>query len=387
MRYQSERIKYTNVNTYTSFFVNIYFFLSFYEIYLNNLIGSVTKYLILIVIFLLLLNNKYVTFKWYHLSFVMWLLLKFLSLYWSRDFTVFRMHVFSQIGMILLLIVMTTVKYKQSFVQKILNTVLYTSGSMGLLSILFNEPYKGTMSRQVLTLFNIQPDPNNMAAFYLYGITLSLYNILFTNKNIVMNLFIFIINIIAVMTTGSRGGLISLLSILIVIIILSRISNININRKNRNFILFLIATSIIIYIMQSNMSGTSYERLFNFENYSGGSNRTVIWANTFDLFKQYPVFGAGWGAYYGYNGFSMAVHNVFLQILVDGGIVGFSLFFFPIIWLIVKSLKQKKPLVLLILITGLTPSFFLDAIHKRFFWNCIIWAFLLLNTKSYSKEQ
>ena len=87
----------------------------------------------------------------------------------------------------------------------------------------------------------------------------------------------------------------------------------------------------------------------------------------------------GWGGYVleGYN--EGGVHNTFITSLCDGGAIGTVLLVVPIMCIVVQSIRKKEILAIIILADGIFFSFTLDAINKRFFWNAIYIAIMLLN--------
>ena len=122
-------------------------------------------------------------------------------------------------------------------------------------------------------------------------------------------------------------------------------------------------------------------RLFDFSDYVGGSNRDTIWNHGLQMLKD-PLtllFGAGWGSYKANGGFT-SLHNTFLSILCDTGILGLSLLFGPLIYVAVKLLKNRQPLPVALFVAAMAPSFFIEAINKRFFWNAIIYMLIAYNT-------
>ena len=122
-----------------------------------------------------------------------------------------------------------------------------------------------------------------------------------------------------------------------------------------------------------------YYRLFEVSTYEGGSERTEIWGNAFELMRSnilFYLFGAGWGSYYGYNGYYVVMHNTFISMLCDTGIIGLLLFYSPIVKATRYLYKEKCILPLLLLVAGFVPSFFLEAINKRFFWNAVMFTLM-----------
>src|SRR5699024_9705594 len=116
--------------------------------------------------------------------------------------------------------------------------------------------------------------------------------------------------------------------------------------KTLFFIILFIFIYLILYLYPQE---ASIKRIFDFASYKGGSMRTVICENAWNLFAKYTLFGAGWGASYGYNGYFKMTHNTFLSILSDGGIIGLLLFLTPLIWCVIESWKREKNLPIIFL--------------------------------------
>lgn len=78
--------------------------------------------------------------------------------------------------------------------------------------------------------------------------------------------------------------------------------------------------------------------------FSGDSNissgRFDLWVQAWELFKQNPIFGIGWYQFDNFSVEGIQVHNEFLRLLCETGIVGFLLFVIPMIFVFIKSTKQ-----------------------------------------------
>lgn len=362
-----------------------YIIFCFYEPYTNILVGSVGKILILLVVCCFLFSYKKMKIYWFHFSVLLWFLLKIVSIFWVSLNFIVRLHLFSQIGMIALFITMTVVIFDDSFLRSVVRTSLLASASMGTLSIFFSAPFLNELFsvRQVLTLFGAQNDPNDQAAFLLVGIAISLYLILDENPRALgWNLgliLIMVINIYAILKTGSRAGLLTCLIIGILGVAMSnRGRGIFSFHKIRNMLVILTAGVALFFLAQRFLPEDTFERIFRFSSYTGGSGRTMLWENALELFYENPFFGGGWGSYWGYNGVYSAVHNTFLSTLTDGGLIGFFLLFLPVFYILFKACRRGNLLALLILLSGVVPSMFLDAINKRFFWNALIVGTILI---------
>lgn len=367
--------------------IYIYFGLAFIERYLLGLFGQVSRYYIIFLIVALSFPNRKFKFKTYHKWYILWFIYKFITLLWTRDYSIFKVHVFSHIGMGMLFLYFTLIDFDKKTINGILKTTWILSGLIGVLSLFFNRPYYGgNTERTVLFLFGQEIDPNYQSALLLIGISISLYYLI--NKNHWIYSFIFLtINLYSIMMSGSRGGLIGFFIILVVTIIIY-FKKINFRKLIYFLFIGIIAFFTIKQIIYNYLPGTIYSRLFDLSTYEGGSGRIFIWENAFELFSKgvYPLIGAGWGSFYGYNDIYSVVHNTFLSMLVEVGLLGFLLFFVPIIKASHKNFKYGEYLSIMILVSAFVSCLFLDAINARFFWNSIMILFIIYNFAS-SKQK
>lgn len=98
-----------------------------------------------------------------------------------------------------------------------------------------------------------------------------------------------------------------------------------------------------------------YERLFN-SDYSTLGGRTELYSEAIKLFKTSPIMGHGWGAYRNYIQYTvglnysskyakMNAHNIYLQLLSETGVLGFSFFIGLMIYNLKKAIRTLKYLV------------------------------------------
>ena len=368
-------------NAIESLMICLYFGIAYFEPYLNGVIGSNTKYFIIGLILIVCINHREFDIRAFHLCYLGWLGYSFVTLIWTRDTFVFHQDAISQIGMIAVLITLTAITINERTVDSIVITMWIGSFIIGFLSLFFSHPYhEVATSRQVLYLFGVESDPNNQAAFLLVGIAIATYYLIVRKEKRGYCIITIVLNTISVFMTGSRGGLIGVVCIALasISIVPTRVKVVD---KFR-IVFVVISSAILIYIISTRyVSEEINSRLFDFSTYGNGSNRIDIWTNGWELFTSglNSIFGAGWGAYYGYNNVYSAMHNTFLAMLCDVGVIGFLLFFTPILKAIIINIKKKNYCPFFIIISGLVPSFFIDAISKRFFWNSVIFLFICLN--------
>ena len=168
---------------------------------------------------------------------------------------------------------------------------------------------------------------NVHAAFLLVIIPILYVDYLMEQKKVktIVLFFILILNIVGIVATGSRGAILALiLSILFLTIILRNVmGNFRLVKK----VGFL---SIIILFFVVKFFDLLFIRFASL--FSGNDGTTSVRANDYLLmfreFSASPLFGTGLGTSLELTDHD--VHNVFLQLLFEGGIVSFIPFIFSI---------------------------------------------------------
>ncbi len=363
----------------TEYMIYLYFALTFFEPYLNGVLGSVTKYYVLLLILIVTYNNELkIRLRPYIVPYVIWLAYLFVSLLWTDRLRIYRLHSFSQIGMIGLLVALTMRSYEKRIIDNIVKVMWTSSFIISLLAMFFGNSYHDAVeTRQVLVLFGVEIDPNNQAAFALVGISIALYYLIYEKKYIVISIGTLLVNAVSMFMTGSRGGLVSLVAVALFIFFFDP-AGASFSTKIRNLAMLAIGATVLLIALQKYIPEDILDRLTNVDSYESGSERTIVWENGLKLLftNLNVIFGAGWGDYYGYNGFYKAMHNTYLAMLCDVGVLGFSLFFVPVIQKIRYAIRTNSFLPVLLLLAGLCPSFFIDAINKRIFWNPTMFLFI-----------
>ena len=371
------RLFITNVSL-TDCLIGLYFFIIFLEPYLNGILGAINKYFIIVLIFIIFFKYRKFNITKLHIFFILWFIYKLISSLWSLNLEVVENNLFSHIGMSLLFIALTTVKFEKNIIKVISCSMWLGSFLIGFLSLFLSQPYKGFIdNRQVLVLFGQEADPNNQAALVLIGIAIASYYMFVKRKYFFISLTTLCVNIFSLFLTASRGGLIALI-ILFIFILFINISKTTFKEKFRFCIGILFIFVIIQFFTTYFLDKDILIRIFFFENYDDGSGRLDIWSNTFELISKdfNLVFGSGWGSYFGYNNYYISVHNTFISMLCDVGIIFFIMFFAPILYSSFRLIKEKKWLPVLVLIVSFATSFFIEAINKRFFWNAIYFLYI-----------
>ena len=374
------------------FVLCLYFVISIFEPYLNGIIGTVTKYYMFFVMFVLLWRDGFqLKLRRISLAYIAWLMLKLVSLLWSEDFRIPQLHMISQLGMVLYLVVLLSREPDKKTLDSIETACWLASVCLGVLAIFFSGAYRGhAEARQVLVIMGVEIDPNNQAALLLIGVALSLNDLFYRKRRIGVSAVGLIINCYACFQTSSRASLLTMGALGMFCVLYSPEKR-KFGLVLRNALLLCCAVVAIYYITIKLLPEANMERLFDFSGYEGGSERVWLWTTAWSVYSKdllTILFGAGWGTVTPYlNG--TVVHNTFLAMLCNVGLIGTLLFMVPIVVIALRMLKRKEPMSVLLLGAQFAPSFFIEAINKRFFWNAILILLMayLENCKEYGVQK
>lgn len=162
----------------------------------------------------------------------------------------------------------------------------------------------------------------------------------------------FILCLLTNLLTFSRGGLIALILVVILYMALS-----NFSRKIKVATVSLLCL-IVIYVassfIQIDVNQIITSRINDFSS-DEGSGRLELWGQATDYFISHPILGIGAFNFSDYYAFEhnekLYVHNTYLEILAESGIIGF-LFYFSFLVMLAKKLftlrlhKEKVYIVL-----------------------------------------
>ena len=82
--------------------------------------------------------------------------------------------------------------------------------------------------------------------------------------------------------------------------------------------------------------------LSRFENLDEDGNlniRFAMWNYALRLFSRNPLIGIGWGGFSASSGYGMNAHNVYIQLLAETGFLGFNIYMFTLILLVINLIR------------------------------------------------
>lgn len=194
---------------------------------------------------------------------------------------------------------------------------------------------------------------------------------------------------------GGRGGAV-LGVVYFLYITLSQVTRRNLRTLAKAFVLVVFFAAVIILswplLMQNDVFRVGYSRATQFIapgggiNWEGTSGRDALYLNTVHLIEQRPVLG--YGLYGMWDVINYYPHNLFLEVLLQGGIVYFVLFLWILLLFVRKLLRminidrRFKVLGVLFLYPFVMLMFSGTYLNTSQFWFVLVYV-LVSNKNSY----
>jgi O-antigen ligase len=109
---------------------------------------------------------------------------------------------------------------------------------------------------------------------------------------------------------------------------------------------YVVILGIFFICMACFLPPVVYERMDQTFQEGGDTNRFTMWKEGFQYFNRSPLIGAGLEGYYNYyknkGATAMHIHNTYLELLVDAGIMGFFSFLYLLVVFVKRSFSVLK---------------------------------------------
>lgn len=226
------------------------------------------------------------------------------------------------------------------------------------------------MDREYPRLIGLVADPN-----YLVFYNTLFFTYFLCNLNHMRNRIGLLLCIITSVLSFSRGGLVAFVAIFILYILILNNPIKQLRLLMGSFLAIAVTFYIAVTFLRFDIYGVIQSRMQDFSS-DGGSGRFELWGRAWDYFMDSPWIGVGASNFLPYNQFqfgdSLQVHNTFLEILSETGIIGafcFSVFLFLTIYqLFVHRVYRKKPYLFLALFGFLLQMMSLSIIINDLFF-------------------
>ena len=235
-------------------------------------------------------------------------------------------------------------------------------------------------------------DPNYLITGMVLVVGMQVFN--FFNEKIVTVKVIYALELLLflffVVLIGTRSGLLACLMTIFLAFVLG--SKHPVKTLSYCFIALLVLGLLALGFLSEDL----LERFNIFEILTGtGSGRTIIWKNYLSLYNNSDLFTIIFGfgrdyvpkIYFELFGHSSYYsHNLYIKTLVEGGIIGMSIFTIMVGWCLYTLHKNGNNMVLSAFMGLLIGSIFLDMDNMRVFWMLIIFVLITRNTKIYMRS-
>lgn len=326
---------------------------------------------------------------------ILWLTYGLITFFWVVNKDRFQLYYFTYLNNALMFLLFSLVSFTEYETRILKRSVVFGVTSVLLYMQFFPNAvrYSNYQHRLTLNAGKEGLDQNYLAALMLVSFGIVLYNLINVKQSKIKNIFsvFFCIAVIyCVILTGSRSGLIALFLITLLCI----------NTSWKTILKIGLPTIIAVYalftIFSKHIPAELYERfslsaMMGKETESG--SRLIIWKKALESLKNLKwLFGYGVGAsqtvvgnIFG-TGKEMAIHNHYLALIVETGILGFFLINYPIFRML-KELRKSKREIFISFVGIAVMAFFLDVLTTKFFWSALILMSTIYSSVSQIKEE
>ncbi len=348
--------------------------------------STVNKYLVILIIGVMVLENKSIRYVRNDLKavlpFILWISL---TLVWtcSRSGTVSSLiTIFSHIALLIMCSGFSFSGLEKQVIRYalIIASVIYAISLIA--SMVGGDALRATIS---LGMNDTESDQNVLSVNIGVAVLIALDN--YKKENIKLLKYFNIISIFVILSgifsTGSRGG-----AIATIVSLLFLLFKLYPGFTVKKVFLLILGVAFTIYILSdySFLSEYVLDR-YNSDAIEGNSGRTEIWSKYFEMLINKPeilLIGGGYGmenrsySLYFSNNWPPATHNDYLSLLVSSGIIGLFLMIYIIRYCWKQAKFNESYLGQACIISALISAFSLNVITRYGFWNSLIFALICI---------
>ncbi|MBR0230705.1 MAG: O-antigen ligase family protein [Clostridia bacterium] len=266
----------------------------------------------------------------------------------------------------LFFIALTQIEYSKINVISIFNIYLIIAVILSVMGLA--NAYNGVVNeagRASIFVFGIRKDGNYFSAFLAPGFCYAFFRFLFVKRKTWYYLIAGVIILLGIYMTGSRAGFASVILSAVILIAAFLFKT---GFTARKLIIFCFITAFVVLLYRFFSNTNLFQRMLASDSYSNDI-RLVIWGKAIEAFKISPIFGSGRGSgeYFARMATAHVIHNSFIELLCDQGIVGVLLF----LCLFAKMFFVKKSNIVIMIaffVSCFAPLFFISAYQTCGWW-------------------
>ncbi len=311
--------------------------------------GSVLKYIALFILLGWVMNQFPLRISKFSVLFLVYLGLMAFALAYTINTSATLTRIESNALFVLILIAASSVcleKFELDYIKKALIWSSRIAAGMLLVTGITSA------DRLLLNTGVIVEDPNYLNGYFLFGLVNAIQMLMTPKKKYkifyVLEIFLYIYCCLA---SGSRGGLFCLIAAAVVMLFLYTSGQKGAFGKNLAIKLGIVAAAVVIFLISTQFLPEAVMERFTLEaiQESDGTGRYDLWERAISIFGEsnffHKLFGYGPGAIrdiFEQFGFVRKVaHNIYIEQLVEGGLLLDLVYLAMIVYLFVKSWKRR----------------------------------------------
>lgn len=371
------------IKHFSTYGLMIFFFLTPFEYPLADLmLVSPLRIVSLLTIFLAfidILNQRILKIDYRFIGIFFWLLYGLNTIFWVDNIARFQSFYSIYFNNAFMFLIFSVISFSEYEVERLKKSIILGVVALLLYMTFFPNAviYSSYQHRLTLNAGRNGLDQNYLAALMIVAFGLVFYNLCNQEQTKIKKILsiCFCLSIFYyIILTGSRSGLLAVMLIVML--------SVNTSLKAKILIFFSIIILIIAlpkivkYFPPGLLERFTLKALTGNEGESG--TRIIIWKQaTYSLKNLKWIFGNGIGSSQTVIGNilgigkDMAIHNHYIAMLVEVGIIGFLLINYPIFKMIKKQDKQDKDIKVAFL-GIMVVAFFVDVATTKFFWSAMI---------------
>ena len=310
------------------------------------------------------------------------------SILWSVASDLSMSRVLSYVLLLALIASGAMFKYDADDIKKVKYALAWSSRLTAIVMFAFAEYING---RFTLTGV-IKEDPNQLCAYFAFGVVYALGALTYKNYTLPKKIFAVVellVYLYLVLATGSRGGLIAIMSGAAVFLMFFKPEKKSYGIKR---IIFITLLFVALFVMLDYLPQILQIR-FTLDDVveSGASNRIDIWRQTLDLFANSNLFRQAFGygtatiiscfQNFGYSSHHVS-HNIFLETLVEIGIIGFAVYTIAIASFVKHAFRERDKFAFAVIVCMFVMSLSLSLYTFKPYFNIMLFIIMLQNVKT-----
>lgn len=236
-------------------------------------------------------------------------------------------------------------------------------------------------------------DANGSAARLLLAFAILIWRFVDRSENVPRFRFLYIVcsGLIAffMLLSGSRTALLAILVILMVYAFWG-----SSEKKIRNIIILIVLACTVYFLMSKYMSSKLFERLLGQGQYtiSDSNSRTNIWLNAIKyVVPTMMPWGFGTGnspaAMSSVAGYYQGVHNTYISMFLEFGILGLPVFLSFLIRMLKRFFQSRETVGMAALSGMMVVMMFLDTYKTKYMWLVIMYCVILIQRQNFNDQQ